>query len=170
MNLIIPTKMMRLSTSKCAVRLMGVAAVLTLLVLLAMSSAQAAGGEEAQKSYGPIGFLFNFLDEQPIVFLLIALAIGYPLGRVSIAGISLGPTAGTLLVGVLISLTAKIGFNITYSIPAILSSIFLLIFMYALGLKVGPQFFFRLQVRRGRIYHDGCGRLGFELGDLLFGG
>jgi putative transport protein len=95
----------------------------------------------AEKHYGPIGFVFNFLKEQPIVFLLLALAIGYPLGKVSVMGISLGPTAGTLLTGVAISLTAQVAFGITYAIPGILSSIFLLMFMYALGLKVGPQFF-----------------------------
>jgi putative transport protein len=44
-------------------------------------------------------------------------------------------------VGVLISLTAKVAFGITYAIPGILGSVFLLMFMYALGLKVGPQFF-----------------------------
>ncbi|MDX3927164.1 MAG: transporter [Shinella sp.] len=84
---------------------------------------------------------FALLDTQPIIFLLLALAIGYPLGRFSLAGISLGSTAGTLLAGVVISLTAKLAFDITYSIPGVLSSIFLLLFMYSLGLRVGPQFF-----------------------------
>lgn len=84
---------------------------------------------------------FVLLGNQPIIFLLLALTIGYPLGRVSLAGISLGSTAGTLLAGVVISLSAKLAFDITYEIPGILSSIFLLFFMYALGLRVGPQFF-----------------------------
>ena len=118
-------------------------------ILLAASSAHAAdtakkdsaAAKPAEKSYGAIGSIFNFLHKQPIVFLLLALAIGYPLGRVSLMGISLGPTAGTLLTGVVISIIAQLGFGITYSIPGILSSIFLLLFMYALGLKVGPQFF-----------------------------
>lgn len=84
---------------------------------------------------------FALLGNQPIIFLLLALTIGYPLGRVSLAGISLGSTAGTLLAGVVISLIAKLAFDISYSIPSVLSSIFLLLFMYALGLRVGPQFF-----------------------------
>jgi uncharacterized transporter YbjL len=46
---------------------------------------------------------FELLDKQPIVFLLLALAIGYPLGRVKMFGISLGSTAGTLLTGVVIA-------------------------------------------------------------------
>ena len=103
-----------------------------------------AGGKkaaEAKKDFGPVGSIFNFLDEQPFVFILLALAIGYPLGRISVMGISLGPTAGTLLTGVVISIIAQAAFGITYAIPGIVSTVFLLMFMYALGLKVGPQFF-----------------------------
>jgi putative transport protein len=84
---------------------------------------------------------FELLDKQPIVFLLLALAIGYPLGKVAVKGVSLGSTAGTLVAGLVISITASIGFDINYAIPGIVSSLFLLLFMYALGLKVGPQFF-----------------------------
>jgi putative transport protein len=100
-----------------------------------------ATAKESQKSYGPIGSIFNFLKLQPFVFILLALAIGYPLGKVSVMGISLGPTAGTLLTGVVIAIIAQLAFGITYAIPGIVSTIFLLMFMYALGLKVGPQFF-----------------------------
>jgi putative transport protein len=119
----------------------------------AKQDAKASGGKEApaqkdakaakpaEKSYGPIGSLFNYLNKQPFVFILLALAIGYPLGRVAVMGISLGPTAGTLLTGVVIAIIAQLAFDITYSIPGIVSTIFLLMFMYALGLKVGPQFF-----------------------------
>ncbi len=89
---------------------------------------------------GVHGF-FALLGSQPIVFLLLALAFGYPLGKVAVGPISLGPTAGTLVVGVGLAMTAQIAFDITYQIPGILSSMFLLLFMYALGLKVGPQFF-----------------------------
>ncbi len=90
---------------------------------------------------GGLHGFFELLDKQPFIFLLLALALGYPLGRVKFGMISLGATAGTLLVGVLISLTAKVMFDITYSIPGLVSTIFLLLFMYALGLRVGPQFF-----------------------------
>ena len=76
-----------------------------------------------------------------IIFLLLALAIGYPLGKVAVGPISLGPTAGTLVTGVIIAMIAQTAFDITYQVPGILSSMFLLLFMYALGLKVGPQFF-----------------------------
>ncbi len=111
----------------------------------ALAEVEHAGGVvlemfEPVTKAGLHGF-FELLDKQPIVFLLLALAIGYPLGKIAVKGVSLGSTAGTLVVGLLLSITASIGFGINYEIPGILSSIFLLLFMYALGLKVGPQFF-----------------------------
>jgi putative transport protein len=84
---------------------------------------------------------FQLLDNQPIAFILLSLALGTLIGKVSFETISLGSTAGTLLVGVLLSMIAQAAYGITYSIPGILSSFMLLLFMYALGLKVGPQFF-----------------------------
>ncbi|MCZ8488171.1 hypothetical protein O9992_14955 [Vibrio lentus] len=53
---------------------------------------------------------------------------------------SLGTTAGALIVGVdrtdvLLSLWTKI------EEPGLVSDIFLMMFMYAIGMKVGPQFF-----------------------------
>ena len=60
---------------------------------------------------GVHGF-FELLDKQPIIFLLLALSIGYPLGKVSLKGVSLGSTAGTLLVGLALSITASVGFGI----------------------------------------------------------
>lgn len=112
---------------------------------------------------------FMLLGNQPIIFLLLALTIGYPLGRVSLAGISLGSTAGTLLAGVVISLSAKLAFDITYEIPGILSSVFLLLFMYALGLRVGPQFF--TGIRSGGIAFIVIGLIVWSLNWIIcFGG
>ncbi len=89
---------------------------------------------------GMHGF-FQLLDTQPVIFILLSLAVGTFIGKRSIKGISLGSTAGTLLVGVSLSMMAQSVYGITYAIPGILSSFMLLLFMYALGLKVGPQFF-----------------------------
>ena len=127
-----------------------------LLLSLLPGMALAQSNDTAAAPQGAIGNVFSFfepiaetglhgffvlLGNQPIVFLLLALAIGYPLGRISFAGISLGSTAGVLIAAVALSMVAQSAFGLTYSIPSILSSVFLLFFMYALGLKVGPQFF-----------------------------
>ncbi|MFT5674535.1 MAG: putative transport protein [Paraglaciecola sp.] len=84
---------------------------------------------------------FQLLDNQPIAFILLSLALGTLIGKFSLKTISLGSTAGTLLIGVLFSMIAQAAYGIAYSIPGVLSSFMLLLFMYALGLKVGPQFF-----------------------------
>ena len=89
---------------------------------------------------GVHGF-FQLLGDQPIAFVLLALALGTLIGKFNFKTISLGSTAGTLLVGVVVSMIAQSAYDITYAIPGILSSFMLLLFMYALGLKVGPQFF-----------------------------
>lgn len=103
---------------------------------------------------GAHGF-FQLLGHQPIAFVLLALALGTLIGKLSFKTISLGSTAGTLLVGVVLSMIAQSAFGITYAIPGILSSFMLLLFMYALGLKVGPQFFSGL--RKGGLAFVGIG-------------
>ena len=85
--------------------------------------------------------IFEYLGSNMFVFLFLSLALGYPLGRVTVKGGNLGATAGTLIVGIALSLTAFMAFGITYSAPGLVSTIFLLMFMYAIGMKVGPQFF-----------------------------
>jgi len=95
----------------------------------------------AASSYGPFGWILNYFAKNPFAYLFLALALGYPLGRIKVAGISLGTTAGVLVVGIVIALTSSAVFGIKYQIPGLVSSIFLMMFMYALGMKVGPQFF-----------------------------
>jgi len=90
---------------------------------------------------GGFGFIFHLLEKQPFLFIFIALAIGYPLGSLKFKGVGLGSTAGTLVVGLLMSLTAFLAFDIQFKLPGLVSTIFLSMFMYALGLKVGPSFF-----------------------------
>ncbi len=105
------------------------------------ASAKSEPAKDAKKSYGPLGTIFAYLGSNMFVFLFLSLALGYPLGSIAIKGINLGATAGTLIVGIALSLTAFMAFGITYSAPGLVSTIFLLMFMYAIGMKVGPQFF-----------------------------
>ncbi len=108
---------------------------------------------------------FQLLDKQPIIFILLSLAVGTFIGKRSVKGISLGSTAGTLLVGVILSMIAQSAYGITYAIPGILSSFMLLLFMYALGLKVGPQFFAGL--RKGGIAFIVIGLIVWSLNWLI---
>ena len=45
------------------------------------------------------------------------MAIGYPLGAITVKGVNLGATAGTLIVGIALSLTAFMAFDIKYEAP-----------------------------------------------------
>ncbi len=110
------------------------------LILMTVGIAMAADSA-APETFGAVGSLFNYFAKNPFAYLFLALALGYPLGRVKVASISLGTTAGTLVVGIAIALTSSAVFGITYSIPDLVEDIFLMMFMYALGMRVGPQFF-----------------------------
>ncbi|MBM9512459.1 transporter [Desulfobulbus marinus] len=121
-------------------RCSSVLASVCLLLLVAIGSGLAAEAV-AEKSFGPVGWMLNYLAQNPFAYLFLALAIGYPLGRVTVKGINLGATAGTLVVSIGIALAASALFGITYDIPGLVEDIFLMLFMYALGMKVGPQFF-----------------------------
>ena len=113
----------------------------TLVLLLLMVVGALAADAAEPKSFGLVGSLFNYFATNPFAYLFLALALGYPLGRVTVGGLNLGTTAGTLVVGIAIALTSSAVFGITYEIPGLVEDIFLMMFMYALGMRVGPQFF-----------------------------
>jgi len=103
-----------------------------------MAADAAANAKEAS---GLFGFFFTYLSKNPFVFLFLSLALGYPLGWITVKGISLGTTAGTLVVGVAFALAAFAIYDLKIDAPGLVSDIFLMMFMYAIGMKVGPQFF-----------------------------
>lgn len=80
------------------------------------------------------------LAHQPFILLFLLVATGYALGRISWRGIGLGATASTLLVSLAVSLWAAKGYGIKMSMPEFASSIFFNLFMFSVGMKVGPQF------------------------------
>ncbi|MDR9827071.1 transporter [Vibrio sp. FNV 38] len=88
-----------------------------------------------------MAWALNYLAQNPFAYLFLTLSIGYPIGRISVGGICLGATAGTLVTGILIALASSALYGITYNIPGLVEDIFLMLFMYALGMRVGPQFF-----------------------------
>lgn len=74
-----------------------------------------------------------------VIFTLLAcLALGYAVGGVKFGPIALGSTVGTLLIGVVIS--AVVGSQAAYDVPASLRYIFFFLFIFALGYQVGPVF------------------------------
>jgi putative transport protein len=77
----------------------------------------------------------------PEIFLLLAVAIGTVLGRIRIAGFSIGTTACTLIVAVLIG---QLG---TFTFPSLLRVVLFSLFVFTIGYRSGPEFFASLSVR-----------------------
>jgi putative transport protein len=68
------------------------------------------------------------------------LGFGYLLGRVTLGFFSLGSTAGSLMVGLIVGVAAFEWAGVRFEIPDLVGTIFLALFTYAVGLRVGPQF------------------------------
>ena len=77
----------------------------------------------------------------PEIFLLLAVALGTMLGRMRIAGFSIGTTACTLIVAVILG---QLG---NFVIPPLFKSIFFSLFVFTIGYKSGPEFFASLSLR-----------------------
>src|SRR5689334_685335 len=76
----------------------------------------------------------DLLRHHPEIALFATLSLGYSLGRLKLGPLSLGTVAATLLVGVVIGLA-------NVKIDAFTKSVFFYLFIFAIGYKVGPQFF-----------------------------
>jgi putative transport protein len=83
---------------------------------------------------------FQFLADQPFISLFFVLGCGYLVGRVSIGFFSPGSTAGCLLVALALGGAAFALAGVRFQIPDVVGTIFLALFTYAIGLRVGPQF------------------------------
>lgn len=76
-----------------------------------------------------------FLDAQPFIALFLVVGLGYALGRVRVAGFSLGIGA-VLFVGLAVGAIAP-----KSAPPGLLSSIGLILFLYCTGIQYGRTFF-----------------------------
>jgi putative transport protein len=81
------------------------------------------------------------ISTAPEIFLLVAIALGTFLGRLQIKGFSIGSTACTLIVAVILG---QLG---TFVIPPLFKSIFFSLFVFTIGYKSGPEFFASLSLR-----------------------
>src|SRR5215207_1681492 len=81
-----------------------------------------------------MNWLVQTLREHPEIAIFLALALGFWVGKFKFGSFSLGVVTSTLLAGVLIG-----QLNITIS-PDVKSTFFLM-FLFAVGYSVGPQFF-----------------------------
>lgn len=92
-----------------------------------------------------MGLVLDFLAAQPLIALIAILTVGLALGKIRILGISLG-AAAVLLVALGLS-TA----NPDIQIPPLLYQLGLAMFVYAIGLTAGAQFFAEFRSRGWRL-------------------
>src|SRR3954447_11848993 len=80
-----------------------------------------------------IDWLFATLKQYPEIAIFLALAFGYYFGKFTFKGIGLGAVTATLIAGVVIG---QIGITINQPLKAFA----FLMFLFAVGYGVGPQF------------------------------
>lgn len=94
-------------------------------------------------------WIINQLRERPELAIFLTLFLGFWIGKLRIGKFSLGTVTSVLLVGVVVG-----QLNITIGDP--MKAVFFLMFLFAVGYKVGPQFF------RG-LKKDGLPQVGFAV-------
>jgi putative transport protein len=77
----------------------------------------------------------------PEIFLLLSIAIGTVLGRFRFFGFSIGTTACTLIVAVIVG---QLGH---FAIPSMFKAVFFSLFVFTIGYRAGPEFFASLSFR-----------------------
>src|SRR6476469_6474828 len=80
-----------------------------------------------------IDWFFATLKQYPEIAIFLTLGLGYYFGKFTFKGIGLGAVTATLLAGVLIG-------QIGIKIPQPLKATVFLMFLFAVGYAVGPQF------------------------------
>lgn len=83
--------------------------------------------------YGMNGVI-NFFQHNPLIAIFLTLGLGFWLGKLRYKSFSLGAVAATLIVGVAVG-------QMKIVIPDIAKTVFFLLFLFATGYSVGPQFF-----------------------------
>jgi putative transport protein len=86
--------------------------------------------------------MLRLLSENPLLLLFLVTAIGYPLGRIRVAGTSLG-VASVLFAGLAVGAVDP-----ALKLPEIVYLLGLVLFIYTVGLASGPSFFASLR-RKG---------------------
>src|SRR5512139_2592370 len=86
----------------------------------------------------------TLLEQQPLMALFLTVAIGYLVGEINIKGFSLG-------VGAVLFVALAVGWFAPKSVPAaMVGTLGLALFLYAVGVQYGKQFFVGLTSASGQ--------------------
>ena len=82
---------------------------------------------------------FQYLQHNPYLLLFFVVGLAVWIGRASIKGYGLGMVAGAIVVGAGLSVLASI-YGVKLELNNFAKSLFYYLFMYGVGLRVGPSF------------------------------
>src|SRR5215469_1279406 len=82
---------------------------------------------------------FQFLQANPYMLLFFVVGLSVWLGRQTIKGYGLGMVAGAIVVGAAMALWAST-YGVKLALDNFAKSLFYYLFMYGVGLRVGPSF------------------------------
>lgn len=83
-----------------------------------------------------MGWLKSSFGDHPELAIFLTLAGGFILGRLPLGrGVKLGLIPGTLIVGLVV------GNQFDLTVPVVVANVFFILFLFAIGYRVGPQFF-----------------------------
>src|SRR5262249_60133636 len=83
--------------------------------------------------------LFGWLAQNPYILLFFVVGSAILLGKVTLKGYGLGIVASAIVVGALLSAWAST-YGVKMSLDTFTKSLFYYLFMYGVGLRVGPSF------------------------------
>ncbi|ARP83272.1 transporter [Bordetella genomosp. 8] len=84
-------------------------------------------------------WFFEFLKSSPYILLFFTVGLSVWLGRVTIKGYGLGMVAGAVIVGAVLSIWAST-YGVKLQLDNFVRLLFYYLFMYGVGLRVGPSF------------------------------
>src|SRR5258705_10090109 len=82
---------------------------------------------------------FTFLQQNPYLLLFFVVGLAVWIGRASIKGYGLGMVAGAIVLGATLAVTASL-YGVKLELNNFAKSLFYYLFMYGVGLRVGPSF------------------------------
>jgi putative transport protein len=83
--------------------------------------------------------LFQFLAANPYILLFLVVGMAVAMGRVTIKGYGLGMVASAIVVGAAVATAASL-YDVKLQLDNFTKSLFYYLFMYGVGLRVGPSF------------------------------
>jgi putative transport protein len=83
--------------------------------------------------------LFRFLEANPYILLFLVVGMAVSMGRVTIKGYGLGMVASAIVAGAAVATAASV-YGVKLQLDNFVKSLFYYLFMYGVGLRVGPSF------------------------------